>query len=89
MGGFEVKDIRLNGIYPEIADELGLDVAEVIYKKYGGLQIAFPNRFEDTTSIHEVIYKEYLDGVNIQKLAKKYGYSERYLRKIINTQKLH
>ncbi len=74
---------RLNGIYQEIAEEVGIDVAEVIFKKYGGLQITFPNKFEDPSSVHEVIYEEYRNGENVQRLAKKYGYSERYLRIIL------
>ncbi len=74
---------RLNGIYQEIAEELGINVAEVIYEKYGGLQIVFPNKFEDPASIHELICNEYSNGANVQRLAKKYKFSERYVRKIL------
>lgn len=38
-GGAVIKNEenpKLNGIYQDIAEELGIDVAEVIYVKYGG-----------------------------------------------------
>lgn len=53
----------------------------------GGVQIVFPNKFEDPESIHQLIYNEYVNGEKVQRLAKKYKFSERYVRKIINKYK--
>ncbi len=78
------KDIDgLNKIYKELAVEFGVDVAHKMYEQYGGLQIVFPNKFESAQYIREKIVDGYNRGEKVQALAKKYGYSERYLRKLL------
>ena len=71
-----------NDIYREIGAELGLDTAIAIYQMYKGQQITFPIHLFNAKRIQTSIIKEY-DGTNIRELAKKYGYSEKTVRRMI------
>lgn len=71
-----------NEVYREICTNVGLDAAIAVYQMYKGQQITFPTHLFDAKRIHKTIVKEY-DGTNIRKLAKKYGYSEKTVRRII------
>lgn len=72
----------LNSVYKEISDKLGIDTALDIYQLFKGQQITFPMRFFNAECIRRVIIREY-DGTNIKKLAVKYGYSEKTIRRIL------
>lgn len=72
----------LNTVYKEISEKLGMDTALEIYRMFKGQQISFPMRFFNPTVIQKLIVKEY-DGTNIKKLAVKYSYSEKTVRRII------
>jgi Mor family transcriptional regulator len=73
----------LNKVYREISEELGIDTALTIHHMFKGTQVSFPVRFLDSQCVKEMILKEY-DGTNITLLAKKYDYSEKTVRRIIN-----
>lgn len=79
----EQKLEHLNGIYKDIAENLGLETAKKIYTHYKGLQVTFPVRFLSKEYIQEKIFREY-NGSNTRELARKYQYSERWIREIIN-----
>lgn len=72
----------LNAIYKEISEKLGMDVAIDIYQMFKGQQVTFPMRFFNAECIRKIIVQEY-DGTNVKKLAVKYGYSEKTIRRII------
>ena len=72
----------LNAIYKEISEKLGMDTAMDIYQLFKGQQITFPMRFFSAECIRKIIVQEY-DGTNVKKLAVKYGYSEKTIRRII------
>lgn len=81
----EAKDIKseyLNGIYNELANLIGTDAAMKIHANYRGQQITFPVEFFSKQFIKSQIINEF-DGHNIKKLATKYGYSEKSIRKIL------
>jgi Mor family transcriptional regulator len=85
----EVKEIKikhLNGIYKDIAETLGIEMAVSIYKNYKGLQITFPKTFLSKEYVKEKIVNEY-DGKNTKRLARRYGYSERWIIQIIKNKK--
>lgn len=71
-----------NDIYKEIGNALGLDVAISIYQMYKGQQVTFPVHLFSTKRIQKSVIKEF-DGSNIRELAKKYGYSEKTVRRMI------
>ena len=71
-----------NDIYKEIGNVLGLDAAITIYQMYKGQQITFPVHLFNTKRIQKSVIKEF-DGTNVRELAKKYGYSEKTVRRMI------
>ena len=70
------------GIYREIAEIAGEEIARTIHANFKGQQVVFPNKLYSSQYIAEKIQLEY-DGKNIRQLAMKYSYTERWLRKII------
>lgn len=82
MNPNEIESEYLNGVYNEIANALGIEAAITIYYTYRGQQITFPVNFFTTEFIASRIAAEY-DGKNIRQLATKYGYSEKWIRKMI------
>lgn len=77
-----IKQEYLNGIYCELADLLGIDATLKIYEMYRGQQLTLPVQLFDKNFIVRQIVKEY-NGYNIKRLASKFGYSEKWVRKII------
>ena len=71
-----------NSVYEEISEEFGFDVAIRIYQIYKGMQISFPTRLFNPEYVKKQIPIEY-DGTNIKQLAKKYGCSEKTVRRMI------
>jgi Mor family transcriptional regulator len=53
-----------------------------MYENYRGLQVTFPTRLFNSDYVKAKIPQEY-DGTNIKQLAKKYGYSEKSVRRIL------
>ena len=78
----EIESEYLNGVYNEIAGALGIEAAMTLYTTYRGQQITFPVNFFTTEFIARRIVAEY-DGTNVRRLATKYGYSEKWVRKMI------
>ena len=76
----------LNEVYREIADEIGIENALVIYRMFHGTQVSFPNRLFSKEFIRNAILKEY-NGKNASQLALKYNYSERSIWRIIKSGK--
>ena len=71
-----------NSVYKDIAEAFGMDVAIQFYQMYKGMQISFPTRLFNPDYVRTQIPTEY-DGTNIKQLAKKYGYSEKTVRRMI------
>lgn len=69
-------------VYREISEQLGIEAALTIHQMFKGTQVCFPVRFLDNQCVKEMIIKEY-DGTNTKKLAIKYDYSEKSIRRII------
>lgn len=82
----EIESENLCGIYRDIANLLGVEAAMKIHSACRGTQVTFPVHFFTKDFIADQIILEY-DGTNIKKLASKYGYSEKWVRKIIKERK--
>jgi len=76
----------LYGSYRELAELIGIENTIKIYDKYGGGYLSLPKKFLDDDYIHQQILHEY-NGKNTQELAKKYGYTYSWVRKLIKTYK--
>ena len=78
----EKESALFNEVYKELCDAVGLDNVIVIYQLYKGQQITFPIHLFNAKRIQCSIIKEY-DGTNIRDLAKRYGFSEKTVRRMI------
>ena len=85
-----IKGEYLNTAYSELANLVGIDAVLKIHATYRGQQIFFPVDLFSKDFIKKQIIEEY-DGYNVKKLALKYGYTEKWIKKIlkenIDTQK--
>lgn len=82
MESSKIKCEYLNGAYNEFANLLGIDAVLKIHAAYRGQQITFPVELFSKEFIKMQIVNEY-DGYNIKQLATKFGYSEKWIRKIL------
>lgn len=85
----EVGDLKkeascYNSIYKELAEIVGVDATLKIYLIFKGQQITFPVRLYSPDSIKEIVIREF-DGGNLKELARKYGYSEKTIRRMIRS----
>lgn len=78
----KLKGEYLNGAYAELAEIIGIDAVLKLHSKYRGTQIFMPIELFSREFIAEQIVNEY-DGHNVRALAAKYGYTEKWVRKII------
>lgn len=80
----EKEETKYLGVYQEIADIVGDEMMEEIHRHFQGLQITFPRRLYSTKYVVELARKE---KGNMRQIAQQYGYSERYLKDIVNKAK--
>lgn len=78
----EIQPKHLCGVYAEIAILLGVDAALQLHSRFRGTQVSFPVELLSREYIFAQIKKEY-NGFNIRELATKYGYTEKWIRKIV------
>ena len=74
----------LNGVYETICELIGFDNTVKIYENFCGSQINFPTRLFSKGFVLQEALKAY-DGTSesINKIAVKYNYSERTIRKLL------
>lgn len=77
-----IKSECLNGVYSEFASVLGIDAVLKIHSVFRGQQVFFPVELFSKEFIRGQIIAEY-DGSNIKRLATKYGYTEKWVKKIL------
>lgn len=77
----------LNGVYETLSELIGFDNTSKIYKHFAGSQINFPTRLFSKEFVLQEAIKSY-DGTSasINKIAVKYNYSERTVRKLLKEQ---
>ena len=82
--------LKLSDLPPQfenIAQELGIERAKLLFKEFGGTSVYFPTEKMIYKGVRDrEIMAEY-NGFNHKELAIKYNMSESYIRSIINKQK--
>ncbi|WP_238904404.1 Mor transcription activator family protein [Clostridium sp. YIM B02506] len=81
------KEDDLNGIYRDICENLGEEVARGLHRFYKGQQITFPMRLYSQKYVIRYISNNY-NGKNSKKLARDLGYTERWIKEIIKNNNL-
>lgn len=90
-GRVKIRKIRkadpsdFSGVYQDMVENLGVEVTKRVHKYYNGQQVTFPMRLYSKKYVLERL-KEY-DGTNLKALSRELGYSERWLRHLIETTK--
>jgi len=72
----------LQDSYAQLYDLLGEELTEKLYQVYRGQQVSFPMRLYNRDKVAKQILTEY-DGHNIAELTRKYDYSQRWVRQMI------
>lgn len=74
----------LAGVYEEVAEQIGIHNAYVLFQHFRGQQLTFPLKFYSSECIAKRIKEEH-NGSNTRDLARKYGYSESRVRQIVRS----
>lgn len=64
-----------------MVENLGVEVTKKIHKYYKGQQVTFPMRLYSKKYILERLKED--DDINLKSLSRELGYSERWLRHLI------
>lgn len=77
---------RLNGVYATMNDVIGYENVEKLYIHFKGTQVNFPTKLFSKEYVVEEAKRNY-DGTNasINRIAVKYSYSERTIRKLLKS----
>lgn len=78
----KLKSEDLNGSYRDLAEILGVEAAIKIHVNCRGTQMFFPMELFSRAFIADRIVKEY-NGRNTKELARKYNFTEKWVRKIL------
>ena len=78
----KIKGEYLNSAYSELADLIGIDAVLKIHAAYRGQQIFYPVDLFSKDFIKKQIIEEY-NGYNVKQIALKYGYTEKWVKKIL------
>lgn len=84
----ETNSEDFTGIYADMVEILGEELTLKVYKHYRGQQVTFPMRIYSKKYIIKYLEQNY-DGSNLKKLARELSYSERWIKKIIDTNNLN
>lgn len=71
-----------NGAYKEFVELIGHKNTLLVHDYFAGQYVTFPKKLLSEIYLHQQILFEY-DGSNAKELARKYGYSYSWVRKIL------
>jgi hypothetical protein len=77
-----IKVAALNSIYADLYEIVGPENVEKIFKQQRGIQVTFPTHLYDRTKLVPIIRLEARTH-NVRELARTYGYSERWVRRVL------
>jgi len=76
----------LQETYAQLYDLLGAELTQEVFDLYRGRQISFPMRLYDRQKVAQRLVQEY-NGHNLPELTRRYDYSQRWIRQIIQSAK--
>lgn len=71
-----------NKVYRDLEKVIGLDATLSLFKEYRGMQLNFPIRLISRHAMIDILRTEYT-GLNKQDLARRYGYSQRSIERML------
>ncbi|MFC6164691.1 Mor transcription activator family protein [Lactiplantibacillus dongliensis] len=79
-----IKVAALNSIYADLYEIVGPENVEKIFRQQRGIQVTFPTHLYDRTKLVPIIRME-AQNYNVRELARMYGYSERWVRRVLKS----
>jgi Mor family transcriptional regulator len=76
-------ELEKNEVFEELEEAVGTEVADHLADLYSGSNLYIPRRVISARKYRR-IRQEYKDGADYRGLARRYGYSERHVRRIIH-----
>ncbi|QCZ46810.1 Mor transcription activator family protein [Levilactobacillus brevis] len=73
----------LHYFYRGLSELVGVESMLVIYRQYRGMQMTIPTHLYDRKLAASRVLSEY-NGTNQQELARKYGYSQKWVQQVIH-----
>lgn len=84
--GEKVDVSVLHHFYRGLSELVGVESMLQIYQQYKGMQMTIPTHLYDRTLAAKKVREEYT-GQNQQELARKYGYSQKWIRQVVRESK--
>ncbi|MFB9768767.1 Mor transcription activator family protein [Lactiplantibacillus modestisalitolerans] len=81
----QIDVAALHPFYRGISELIGVESMLKIFDQYKGMQLTIPIHLYDRNLAAQHVLKQY-DGHNSYNLANKYGYSQRWVIKVIKNQ---
>ncbi|WP_125767212.1 Mor transcription activator family protein [Lapidilactobacillus wuchangensis] len=78
-------DIDVSALHPtyqQLYDLVGKETMLQLYDELKGQQVSFPMRLYDSNKVEQIVQREY-NGANLKELTQKYGYSQRWMKRLI------
>lgn len=82
----QVDSTALQPLYERLGQELGLEAMQKIWNEFKGMQVNFPAHLYNRDRVKAKVWEQF-DGHNVQDLARKYGYSQKWVQQVINEDK--
>jgi len=79
--GEKIEISALHHFYRGLSELVGVESMLKIYHQYKGMQMTIPTHLYDRTLAAKKVRAEYT-GQNQQELARKYGYSQKWIRQV-------
>jgi len=77
-----VNTLGWNSLYKELSGVIGIEATLKLYEEYRGMQLNLPARLISRKHLLICLKNEYT-GENKRELARKYGYSQRTIERMI------
>ena len=77
------KKQHYNGIYQDMAVNLGEEMTKKVHQFYRGQQVTFPMRLYSNQYTIEYLIQHY-NGQNLKQLSRELGYTERWIKQLID-----
>lgn len=79
----EIDVTALHQFYHGLSELVGVEDMVKIYQQYKGMQITIPTHLYDRKLAAQKVVNDY-NGHNQQVLARKYGYSQKWVQRILH-----
>lgn len=79
----DIEITALHSFYRSLSELVGTEAMLEVYRHYRGIQVSIPVHLYDRNLAAQRVLTEFT-GTNQQALARKYGYSEKWVRVVLH-----